>query len=149
MLLIYSVHNILFPCSPFHFILLSLSFVSPTFSYHSCHMFITLGISGKHAENFLWSFCGKKKFSEVWSASESLGSGYSFLLNYFFVNSMFVCFFPVYSHLNIRWITEKARVPEKHLFLLYWLCQSLWLCGSQNCGKFWKRWEYQTTWPAS
>ena len=26
----------------------------------------------------------------------------------------------------------KARVPEKHLFLLYWLCQSLWLCGSQE-----------------
>ena len=34
---------------------------------------------------------------------------------------------------NIRWIIEKAkRVPEKHLFLLYWLCQSLWLCGSQE-----------------
>ena len=33
---------------------------------------------------------------------------------------------------NIRWIIKKARrVPEKHLFLLYWLCQSLWLCGSQ------------------
>ena len=32
---------------------------------------------------------------------------------------------------NIHWIIEKARVPEKHLFLLYWLCQSLWLCGSQ------------------
>ena len=32
---------------------------------------------------------------------------------------------------NICWIIEKARVPEKHLFLLYWLCQSLWLCGSQ------------------
>ena len=32
---------------------------------------------------------------------------------------------------NIRWIIEKARVPEKHLFLLYWLHQSLWLCGSQ------------------
>ena len=31
---------------------------------------------------------------------------------------------------NIRWI-KKARVPEKHLFLLYWLCQRLWLCGSQ------------------
>ena len=26
---------------------------------------------------------------------------------------------------NIRWIIEKARVPEKHLFLLYGLCQSL------------------------
>ena len=33
---------------------------------------------------------------------------------------------------NICWITKKARVPEKHLLLLYWLCQSLWLCGSQQ-----------------
>ena len=33
---------------------------------------------------------------------------------------------------NICWIMQKARVPEKHLFLLYWLCQSLWLCGSQQ-----------------
>ena len=33
---------------------------------------------------------------------------------------------------NICWIIKKStRVPEKHLFLLYWLCQSLWLCGSQ------------------
>ena len=23
------------------------------------------------------------------------------------------------------------------------------LCGSQQTGKFWKTWEYQTTWPAS
>ena len=27
---------------------------------------------------------------------------------------------------------KKQEVPEKHLFLLYWLCQSLWLCGSQE-----------------
>ena len=33
---------------------------------------------------------------------------------------------------NIRWIIKKARVPEKHWFLLYWLSQSLWLCGSQE-----------------
>ena len=26
---------------------------------------------------------------------------------------------------------KSKRVPEKHLFLLYWLRQSLWLCGSQ------------------
>ena len=26
---------------------------------------------------------------------------------------------------------KRKRVPEKHLFLLYWLCQSLWLCRSQ------------------
>ena len=33
---------------------------------------------------------------------------------------------------NICWIIIKSRVPVKHLFLLYWLCQSLWLCGSQE-----------------
>ena len=50
---------------------------------------------------------------------------------------------------NVCWIIEKARESEKHLLLLYGLCQSLWLCGSQQTGKFWKRWEYQKTWPAS
>ena len=45
--------------------------------------------------------------------------------------------------------SKKKRVPEKHLLLLYWLCQSLWLCESQQTGKFLKRWEYQTTLPAS
>ena len=34
---------------------------------------------------------------------------------------------------NIPWIIKKSeRVPEKHLLLLYWLCQSLWLYGSQQ-----------------
>ena len=28
--------------------------------------------------------------------------------------------------------SKRKRVPEKHLLLLYWLCQSLWLCGSQQ-----------------
>ena len=51
---------------------------------------------------------------------------------------------------NIRWIIKKARkFQKKHLLLLYWLRQSLWLCGSQQTGKFIKRWEHQTTWPAS
>ena len=27
---------------------------------------------------------------------------------------------------------KSKRVPEKYLLLLYWLCQSLWLCGSQQ-----------------
>ena len=27
---------------------------------------------------------------------------------------------------------KNKRVPEKHQLLLYWLCQSLWLCGSQE-----------------
>ena len=33
---------------------------------------------------------------------------------------------------NIHRITEKVRVPEKHLLLFYWLRQSFWLCGSQR-----------------
>ena len=49
----------------------------------------------------------------------------------------------------ICWIIEKARVPEKHLLLLYWLHQSLWLCGSQQTVENSLRWKYQTTWPAS
>ena len=43
---------------------------------------------------------------------------------------------------------KSKRVPEKHVLLLYWLHQSLWLITT-NCRKFLKRWEYQTTWPAS
>ena len=50
---------------------------------------------------------------------------------------------------NVHWIIKKARVPEKHLLLPYCLRQSLWLCGSQQTGKFFKRSEYQTTWHAS
>ena len=49
---------------------------------------------------------------------------------------------------NIHWISKKQESSKKHL-LLYWLHQSLWLCGSQQTGKFFKRWEYQTTCPAS
>ena len=45
---------------------------------------------------------------------------------------------------------KSKRVPEKHLLLLYWLCQSPLTVGiTTNCGKFFKRWEHQTTWPAS
>ena len=46
---------------------------------------------------------------------------------------------------------KSKRIPKKNLLLLYWLHQSLslpvWI--TTNCGKFWKRREYQITWPAS
>ena len=45
---------------------------------------------------------------------------------------------------------KSKRVSGKHLLLLYWLCQTLltaWI--TKNSAKFWKRWEYQTAWPAS
>ena len=44
---------------------------------------------------------------------------------------------------------KSKSIPEKHLLLLYWRRQSFWQCGSQQTGKFFKRWEYQTTLPAS
>ena len=33
---------------------------------------------------------------------------------------------------NIHWIMEKARATDKDLLLHYWLCQSIWLYGSQQ-----------------
>ena len=50
---------------------------------------------------------------------------------------------------NSLWIIERARKFQKNIHLFQWPCQSLWLCGSQQTGKFLKRWEYQTTLPAS
>ena len=34
-------------------------------------------------------------------------------------------------HCSVGSSKKNKRASEKHLFLLYWLCQSLWLCGSQ------------------
>ena len=36
---------------------------------------------------------------------------------------------------------KSKTVPEKDLFLLYWLCQSLWLYGSQQTVENSKRWD--------
>ena len=33
---------------------------------------------------------------------------------------------------DIHWIIERAREFQKHVLLLYWLCQSLWLCRPQE-----------------
>ena len=44
---------------------------------------------------------------------------------------------------------KSKRVPEKHLLQLLTTPKPLTVWITANCGKFWKRWEYQTTWPAS
>ena len=51
---------------------------------------------------------------------------------------------------NLRWIIEKAREFQKSIyfsFINYAKPLTVWI--TINCGKFWKRWKYQTTWPAS
>ena len=48
---------------------------------------------------------------------------------------------------NIRWIIEKAREFQKNIYFCFIDYAKAFDCV--DCGKFWKRWEYQTTWPAS
>ena len=51
---------------------------------------------------------------------------------------------------DIRWNIEKAREFQKNIyfcFIDYAKALTVWI--TVNCGKFWNRWEYQTTWPAS
>ena len=51
---------------------------------------------------------------------------------------------------NIRWIMEKAREFQKNICLCFIDYAKAFDCViTINCGKFWKRWEYQTTWAAS
>ena len=50
---------------------------------------------------------------------------------------------------SIHWIIEKAREFRKTSTALLALPKPLIVWVTMNCEKFWKRWEYQTTWPAS
>ena len=49
---------------------------------------------------------------------------------------------------NIHWIIENTREFQKNIcFIDYAKPLTVWII--KNCGKFFKRWEYQTTLPAS
>ena len=50
---------------------------------------------------------------------------------------------------NILWIIEKAREFQKNIYFGFIDYAKAFVWIIINCGKFWKRWEYQTTWPAS
>ena len=52
---------------------------------------------------------------------------------------------------NIGWIIKKAREFRKKtsISVLLTMPKTLTVWITINCGKFWKKWEYQTTWPAS
>ena len=54
---------------------------------------------------------------------------------------------------NIHWIIKKAKEfqkkKKKSTSVLLTMPKPLTVWITRNCGKFWKRWEYQTTWPAS
>ena len=51
---------------------------------------------------------------------------------------------------NNRWIIEKAREFQKNIYFCFIDYAKAFDCvDHNNCGNFWKRWEYQTPWPAS
>ena len=51
---------------------------------------------------------------------------------------------------NIRWIIKKQESSRRtSASALLTMPKPLTVWITTNCGKFWERWEYQTTWPAS
>ena len=51
---------------------------------------------------------------------------------------------------TIRWIIEKAREFQKNIYLCFIDYAKAFDCVDHSkLWKFWKRWEYQTTWLAS
>ena len=68
----------------------------------------------------------------------------TFLLDHSHHSNMFYIFLNQQIHRQSRsitliplnssswWFIEKAREFQQNIFLLYWLCQSLWLYGSQQ-----------------
>ena len=49
---------------------------------------------------------------------------------------------------NICWIMEKLREFQKNIYFCFIGYAKAFVWITTNCGKFLKRWEYQTTWPA-
>ena len=49
---------------------------------------------------------------------------------------------------NICWIIEKAREFQNNIYFCFIDYAKAFDCGSQQTGKFLKRWKYQTTLPA-
>ena len=47
---------------------------------------------------------------------------------------------------NIYWIIKQAREFQKSIYFCFIdYAKAFDVCITKNCGKFWKRWEYQTT----
>ena len=45
--------------------------------------------------------------------------------------------------------SSKKQEFQKNIYFCFIDYAKAFVCVTINCGKFWKRWDYQTTWPAS
>ena len=50
---------------------------------------------------------------------------------------------------NIHWVMEKAREFQKNIYFSFISNVKAFVWIKANCGKFLKKWEYHTTFPAS
>ena len=51
---------------------------------------------------------------------------------------------------NIHWIMERAREFQKNIYFCFIdYAKAFDYVDHNQLWKFWERWEYQTTWPAS
>ena len=50
---------------------------------------------------------------------------------------------------NIHWIIRKAREFQKNIYFCFIDYANAFDCVDHNCGKFFRRWEYQISLPAS
>ena len=49
----------------------------------------------------------------------------------------------------MHWMMEEAREFQKNIYFCFIDYAKAFVWITTNCGKFWERWEYETTWPAS
>ena len=82
-----------------------------------------------------WEICMQVKKQQLEPDMEQTGSklGKEFV-QAVYCHPAYLTYIQSTSWETLGWRKHKleSRVPEKHLLLLYWLCQSLWLCGSQQ-----------------
>ena len=104
-----------------------------SFSILSFCLFILFiwGSQGKNTEVFCHSLLQWTTFCQTFPPWPiRLGWPHTAWLSFIELDKAVVCVIRLASFLWL-WFRKIKRVPEKHLFLLYWLRQSLWLCGSQ------------------
>ena len=60
-----------------------------------------------------------------------------------------ITFFVLVSFMYFKEIKKEESSRKTFISALLTMPKPLTVWITINCGKFWKRWEYQTTWPAS
>ena len=131
-------------CSLQHWTLL----LSPITSATGC-CFCFGSIPSFFLELFLhWSPVAYWVPTDLWSFSFSILSFFLFILFMGFSRQEYWSGLPGDQIANIHCIIEKAKNSSKASTSLTMLkALAMWI--TTNCGKFWKRWEYQTTLPVS